>query len=376
MARKAVERNIAYDDQKKKYYVNLDYGKDENGIRNKKTETFATLPEARKRLKLFEADKIKGNIVHPKKDTIEQYTEYWLEMKSLTRKPTTIYGYKNIIMNHINPYLGKIELQKLTIKDLTKYFIHLKDEKKLDPNTIRKHQDLLKAILNTAVDEEKIFKNLMLKMDMFELKTKDREVYNSEQLKELFEKLEGHGLELPVKLASYLGLRRGEANGLKWKNVNFQNRTVAIKEVRTQAGKEEYSMDTKTKTSNRMLAIPDDLFELLVKTKEKQRRNKELLGNEYYDEDYVFCKENGTLYRANYCSNEFKKFLDKNELPHIRFHDLRHSFASIASEKGVSLYDVSKMLGHSSIGITAEIYTHQFDKSNRSGIEAVANTLK
>lgn len=274
MARKAVERNIAYDDQKKKYYVNLDYGKDENGKRNKKTETFATLPEARKRLKLFEADKIKGNIVHPKKNTIEQYTQYWLEMKSLTRKPTTIYGYKNIIINHINSYLGKIELQKLTMKDLTKYFIHVRDEKKLDPNTIRKYQDLLKAILNTAVDEERGLKNLMLKVDMFEVKTQDREVYNSEQLKELFIKLEGHGLELPVKLASYLGLRRGEINGLKWRDVNFENRTVAIKEVRTQAGKEEYNMDTKTKTSNRVLAIPDDLFEVLVKTKEKWEYNK------------------------------------------------------------------------------------------------------
>lgn len=83
--------------------MNLDYGKDEDGIRNKKTETFATLPEVGKRLKLFEADKIKGNIVHPKKDIVEQYTEYWLEMKSLTLKPTTIYGYRNIITNHINP---------------------------------------------------------------------------------------------------------------------------------------------------------------------------------------------------------------------------------------------------------------------------------
>ena len=129
MARKVVEKNIAYDDQKKKYYVNLDYGKDENGIRNKKTEIFLTLSEAKKRLKLFQADKIKGDIVHPKKDTVKEYTQYWLEMKSLTRKPTTTYGYKNIINNHINPFLGKIELQKLTMKDLTKYFIHLRDEK-------------------------------------------------------------------------------------------------------------------------------------------------------------------------------------------------------------------------------------------------------
>lgn len=179
------------------------------------------------------------------------------------------------------------------MKDLTKYFIHLRDEKKLDPNIIRKHKDLLKAILNTAVDEEKIFKNLMLKVGMFEVKTKDREVYNPKQLKELFAKLEGHGLELAVKLASYLGLRRGEANGLKWKNVNFENRTVAIKEVRTQAGKEEYSMDTKTKTSNRVLAIPDDLFELLVKAKEKQELNKQLLGSKYHDGDYIYYKDNG-----------------------------------------------------------------------------------
>lgn len=162
----------------------------------------------------YEADKIKGNIVHPKKDTVEYMTE-WLEVKSLTLKPTTIHGYKNIIDNHINPFLGMIELQKLGRKDLARYYIHMKDEKKLDTNTIRKHQDLIKQILKTAVDEEKIYKDLMDKMDLFQVKVKDRELYNSQLLKELFNKLEGKGLELPVKLASYLGLRRGEVNGLR-----------------------------------------------------------------------------------------------------------------------------------------------------------------
>ena len=156
MSRKAVERNIAFDDIKKKYYVTLDYGKDEFNNRVKKTKTFDKLIDARKCLTTFEANKFKNNLVLPRKDTNESYAKYWLnDVKAISCKQTTLYAYANIINNHIIPILGKIELQKLTVQHLNKYFAKLKRDKGLDNNTLKKHQDLIKSMLQMAVAEEK-----------------------------------------------------------------------------------------------------------------------------------------------------------------------------------------------------------------------------
>lgn len=375
MARKTVEKNIAYDDKKKLYYVTLNYGMNENNKRIKETKTFKQLVDARKCLKLFEAEKIKGTVVMRRRDSLEEYIKYWIKRGSINWKKTTLYGYKNILFNHMIPYLGQIELQKLNARNVNDYVMYLKEEKHLSNNTIRKHQDLLKDILGDALKEEKVFKNIMLQVELVKVEKVKRSVYNIEKVVELLEKVEGHPLEVPVKLAIYLGLRREEINGLKWENVDFKKKIIYITSVRTQAGKEEYESTTKTETSDRRLSMTKSVFNLLNNVKEKQELNKQLLGKEYKDGDYVFCKEDGSLYRANYCSNEFKRFLEKNDLPHIRFHDLRHSFASLANEANVTLYNASKLLGHSSPQTTSDIYMHLFDDTNKGDLEAIEDLI-
>lgn len=122
--------------------------------------------------------------------------------------------------------------------------------------------------------------------------------------------------------------------------------------------------------------MSDDLVEVLKRVKAQQEENKKLFRKEYQDNDYVFCKENGSLYRPNYISSEFIRFLKKNNLPHIKFHALRHTFASLANELSITLFDISKLLGHSSVGTTSKVYTHTFDKANHKAIDAVANALR
>lgn len=377
MSRKVVERNIAFDDEKNKYYVTLDYGKDKDGKRIKKSKTFSKKSEAKRCLREFEADKLKNELIFPNELTLGGYADYWIEnIKSISCEETTLYGYKKIIENHIKPNLGSIALQKLAVSDLNKYFSKLKKEGTLGNSTIRKHQDLLKSILKSAVCEEKICSNPMDRVERIKVEQNEVDVYNTEQVKVLFNKVEGHPLELPVKLAGYLGLRRGEINGLKWKNVDLVKKQVFVRDTRTSAGKKEIRKGVKTQKSKRYLRISDELVELLEFIRRQQKRNEELFGEEYVKSEYVFTKQNGSLYRANYCSSEFKRFLEKNSLPRIKFHALRHSFASVANELGIPLFEVSRALGHSDTHITSKIYTHQFNKTNAATTNAVANAFR
>lgn len=376
MARKKIERNISFDDEKNLYYVTLNYGKDESGKRVKPTKTFAKIQDARKALIEFEANKAKKNIVFPSSTKFKDYAIYWLDdIKSLKCEMTTMYGYRNIVNNHLIPYFGDCKLQDLKQKPINKYF-KKKDEDGLSKNTIRKHYDLLKDILKNAVDEEIILKNPLDKIEPLKIDKKEMNFYTIEQLNKLFEVIKDDRMEIVVKLAGLLGLRREEIAGLKWKNIDLENNLITIAEARVQAGKKIKDKGTKNTSSYRTLHMPDDIKDILLKIQRKQKDQKNILKNSYNNKGYVMAWENGEPYRPNYLSDLFKKTITDNNLPPIRLHDLRHTFASVANELGVGLYDISKALGHSQIGTTSEIYTHMFDKTHKKTISKVADAFK
>ncbi len=376
MARKKIERNISFDDEKNLYYVTLNYGKDESGKRVKSTKTFAKIQDARKALIEFEANKAKKNIVFPSSTKFKDYAIYWLDdIKSLKCEMTTMYGYRNIVNNHLIPYFGDYKLQDLKQKPINKYF-KKKDEDGLSKNTIRKHYDLLKDILKNAVNEEIILKNPLDKIEPLKIDKKEMNFYTIEQLNKLFEVIKDDRMEIVVKLAGLLGLRREEIAGLKWKNIDLENNLITIAEARVQAGGKIKDKGTKNTSSYRTLYMPDDIKDILLKIQRKQKDQKNILKNSYNNKGYVMAWGNGEPYRPNYLSDLFKKTITDNNLPPIRLHDLRHTFASVANELGVGLYDISKALGHSQIGTTSEIYTHMFDKTHKKTISKVADAFK
>lgn len=375
LARKRVEKNIAFDDEKNLFYVTMDYGKDSTGKRVKVTKTFKKKKDAQLALKKFEADKVKGTLVFPSTLTVKDWLEYWLnDIKSLKCEETTLYGYRNIINNHLVKELGNYKLQDLSTTVINKYFKKKKEEG-LSNNTIRKHYDLLKDALKQAVYEDKILKNPLDKIEPIKTQKKEMNFYDVKQLKTLFKVVENDRMEIVVKLAGMLGLRREEIAGLKWDNIDLEDNTINIVEARTQAGKNTILKGTKNRSSNRILYIPNEIAELLKIIKSNQNEQKRLLGEEYKDEGYVVAWENGEPYRPNYLSDLFKKIIDDNKLPSLRLHDLRHSFASVANELGVNVYDISRALGHSHISTTTQIYTHLLDKTHKKAISKIADAL-
>ena len=264
MARKTVERNISYDDARKIYYVSMDLGKDKNGRRVKRYQTYRTLYAARMGLRDFLTHR-EEELRTPKHDmTLGDWLESWMEtIVRPTRAETTVYGYQKIIDNHLAPALGDIPLLKLTPMDIQQYYIQVQQNANLSGNTLRRHHDLLSSALRSAVRQDKLLVSPMDRVEPPRAKQKEASYYRPEELKRLFTLVEGHPLELCVKMAGSLGLRREEICGLKWECVDYQRQLLYIKEARTAFGATIVQKETKTRSSVRTLFLPDDVARLL-----------------------------------------------------------------------------------------------------------------
>ena len=285
---------------------------------------------------------------------------------------TTAYGYRGMIENYLKPQLGEIRLQKLTARDIQQYYTWLMDEKKLSPNTVIKHHNLLTNTLNAAERQEYITKNPMRAVSPPKKRQREAKFYTPEQLGVLLAKAVGTRLELPMFICAYLGLRRGELCGLRWSDVDLEHKTITIENTRTQAGKKEIEKGTKAASSTRTLYLPDTLCDMLKAAKEHQQACRATYKNAYDDNDYVVVMEDGRPFRPNYLSELFGKFLADNDLPKIVLHDLRHTFASLSNQAGIPAYNIGKALGHSTPATTQKIYTHLLDRTHTQAIEGVA----
>ncbi len=183
-------------------------------------------------------------------------------------------------------------------------------------------------------------------------------------------------------MGAYYGLRREEICGLKWDAVDFQYKTITIKHtvIETSNGK-EYQLFlkdmTKDKSSFRTLPLSDATVDMLLKMKQRQEKMKLLFGNRYNHEfdDYFYVFENGDLVKPNWVTACFKRLLDDNNMPHIRFHDLRHSCATLLRHQGVPMEDISKWLGHSNLLTTEQVYAHYDDMKKGSTLKALSSAL-
>ena len=376
MARKKVERNISYDDQRKTYYVSMDLGKDASGKRMKRYQTYPTLYAARKGLRQFLMHR-EEELRTPRHElTLADWLESWMEnIVQPTRAETTVYGYQKIIDNHLIPALGDIPLLKLTPMDIQQYYIQVQQAANLSGNTLRRHHDLLSSSLRSAVRQDKLLVSPMDRVEPPRAKQKEASYYRPDELKRLYALIEGHPLELCTKLAGSLGMRREEICGLKWECIDYQRQLLFIREARTAFGATIVQKETKTRSSVRTLFLSEDMLRLL---QTEQTRQKELYrsGQLQTPSEFVVLDHKGLPYSPNALSLAFTRFVKKNGLPRVTLHGLRHSFATVASFQGVPLFDIGKALGHSTPATTGRIYTHLVDHTHEETLMKVSDALK
>ncbi len=377
MARKNVERGIAYDDQRRCYYVTMDYGKDQDGKRRKRCVTFPSLAAARRALREFELEKASRNVVVPSRITVGQWLDQWMaEIMVPNRAETTVYGYRKIIDNHLDPILGDIPLQDLCPRDIQHYYARMKMDENLSANTIRHHHDLLSCALRMAVKHDLILRNPAERVDPPRTVVTETRFYGPGELKRLCEAVEGTWLETVVKLAGYLGLRREEICGLRWSSVDFRERKIHIREARTAAGANVVQKGTKNRSSSRTLYMTDEMREVLRQEQARQMKARRELGEQYEDSGFVSVNRWGQAHSPNLVSLAFKRVIEREGLPKITLHGLRHTFATLASAQGAPLFDIGKALGHSTPATTGKIYTHLLDQTHAPTLAKITEALE
>ena len=166
-----------------------------------------------------------------------------------------------------------------------------------------------------------------------------------------------------IALAAICGLRRGECLGLKWSKIDFDSQSITIDEQVIEIHHKIHFSTPKSTESIRTIHAPAEVFAILKRRKEELDQHKKWLGNAYDEHDLVICRGNGSPIRPGNFTKAFKDFLARHNMRTIRFHDLRHSCASLMLQSGVAMKTASEILGHSSIAITADLYTHVMQKT-------------
>ena len=299
-----------------------------------------------------------------------QYIQLWLsdKKKNMEIEETTIDGYESICKNHLIPYFKKSELtvERATYRDIQEFFDyeHRKGNKAtgkgLSSKSLHDILKILSMIFRSARRDKLVYDNPCEYVKLPKLDKKEPRILTGEQIDKLFSALKDEDIYPVVFITIIYGLRRSEVLGLQWSSIDFDNMTVSIRHTVVQNKKIVAKDRTKTDSSRRIYPMNEEIKNLLLKQKETAEENKRNFGADYFDSDYVFTWEDGQPLRPDYVTRKFKKTLEKNNLPDIRFHDLRHSCASFLVSNGFQLKDIQEWLGHADISTTANIYAHLY----------------
>ena len=306
----------------------------------------------------------------------------WLEIAKGRLAVATYSSYAAMIKKPVGPYFRQrnLTLRELEARHLQMFYSEML--RKVKPNTVIHYHAIIHSALKYAVKTDMLVQNVADKVDRPKKNSFQPVFLSAEEMQKMFEALRGTKLELPVLVAAFYGFRRGEVLGLKWDAIDFERGTISV--IRTVTtitldGKqtEIEQQSAKTKSSLRTLPLIGSFREYFLQVKEAQELNKQVCGNCYNHEydGFVFVDELGERMRANYLTSAFPKFLEDHGLRRMRFHDLRHSCASLLLANGVPLKHIQEWLGHSDFTTTANIYAHLDYKSKITSAQAMETGL-
>ncbi len=334
----------------------------------------------REKLKEFELQK---NLI-PTDVLFADYIKIWLNQKELGVDKITFQGYRSVANAHIIPYFEKkkTKLSDVSREDIQEY-INIKTKNGrldgkggLSAKSIKIHKSIIQLVLKEAVKTNLILKNPCEFVTLPKMERREISFYDEQQIVNLFKSIKNEELYPLIYLTVIYGLRRSEVLGLKWDSINFDNKTITIKHTVVRFDTVVEKDSTKNKSSLRSYPLTKEVEQILKDLKKREEENRKLFGDAYIDNDYILKWENGKPYAPDYITMKFSKILKAYNLPHIRFHDLRHSCASLLVANGFQLKDIQEWLGHSDIQTTANVYAHLDARRKNNIANAMSSAFK
>jgi integrase len=342
-------------------------------------ERFATKKEAQTRLTRELNASLEGVFTEPDKITVKEFLEdHWLPtIKGMnTIKPTTKIAYTLHVKQRIVPVIGHIRLQKLTTKDIDALYTKLTTEpgprgKPLSPASCRAMASCLGRALDKAVKWNLITRNPADGADKPQLTRPKMKTWTREELSTFLALTEADRLYPLWRVLAMTGMRRGEALGLRWSDVDMESGTLSIQRSRTQAGYEAVEQDTKTGRS-RVVALDAETVAALRRQSEQQLQDAANWRGDWVEGGHVFTRENGTPWQPDRITKLFGQAVSASGLKRIRLHDLRHTHATLALQAGIHPKVVAERLGHAKASMTLDTYSHVIPVLQESAAQLVA----
>lgn len=340
-----------------------------------------TQSEVRQKMKKAMEEMAGLDVVKAGQYTVGQWMDVWFENYATVKvRPSSHQTYRGYIDNHIKPNIGNIPLNKLTSLELQKFYKKLlgsgrverieskKQPKGLSAKTVRNINQIIASALNLAIQEKLIHSNSTVGCALPRVEHKEMKTLTAEQLSSFLREAKETGVYEMYYTELATGLRRGELLGLKWSDIDFNLGVIRVQRQVARIDGEIVEAPLKTKNSYRNISISRDTIEVLKEQKKK------VTG------EYVFPSPNGGPISPDSVLHMLHRVLERAGLPKVRFHDLRHTFATLALQNGVDIKTVSSMLGHNSAGFTLDTYTHvttpaQMEAANTMGSVLSGATL-
>jgi len=331
----------------------LNLGYSESGKRRRRYVRGKTKREVREKLLKLQQQRADGILLDSSKLTIGEFLERWLDDDvRLNVKPATLQSYAGIVRNHLKPRVGGVRLVRLTPAGVQRLYSELEKEGKSPRLRLYVHA-VLRRSLSRAVRWGLVVRNVCEAVDPPRLIRKEMMVLNPDQAMMLIKAAEADRLHALYLVAITTGLRQGELYGLHWSDLNLEGATLSVRRTLVEINGKLTTAEPKTTKSRRLVALPAVAVEALF----EHRKRAIAEGNAA--SQWVFCDENGgPLRRQNVQRRSFKPLLKSAGLPEIRFHDLRHTSATLLLSQGVHPKVVQERLGHAQISITLDTYSH------------------
>jgi integrase len=335
-----------------------------------------TEKEALEKRRLVLNELAQGVLPTGPQQTVKQFLEYWLE--DVYKESVRLTTYRNcciLVRKHLIPGLGHVKLQKLTAQHVQSYYA-----KKLKEGTTASRIRNIHSALHTALEHARRMKltsmNVCNDVELPRQRQAEKRPLTPDQARLLLQKVKEHRLEGLLTLALATGMREGELLGLRWSDVDLDNGRLCISRTLTyMTGHGFVEGEPKTTRGKRNIILPRFVVETLGRHHVSQLEKRLLAGSAWVDRDLVFPDEDGDFLVPVTLLRRFRRLLKEVGLPCIRFHDLRHSSATLLLGMGVPAKVVQELLGHSTISITMDVYSHVLPSMQRDAMEKMHDFL-